>query len=36
MYGTLTLIAVKGTIAVGGLNILIDRNIKGERFEPVM
>ncbi|KAG5666928.1 hypothetical protein PVAND_014933 [Polypedilum vanderplanki] len=36
MYGTLTLIAVKGTIAIGGLEVLIERNIKGERFEPVI
>lgn len=33
MYGTLALIAIKGTIKVGGFETLIERNIQGGRFE---
>ncbi|KAG5668442.1 hypothetical protein PVAND_016382 [Polypedilum vanderplanki] len=33
MYGTLTLIAIKGTMTVGGFDVVIERNLKGERFE---
>jgi Na+/proline symporter len=33
MYGTLFLIVVKGTIKVGGLSVVIDRNFNSGRFE---
>lgn len=33
MYGTLVLIVVKGTIDVGGLQVVIDRNFESGRFE---
>ncbi|CAG9811867.1 unnamed protein product [Chironomus riparius] len=33
MYGTLLLIAIKGTLSIGGLGVLIERNIDGGRFE---
>jgi hypothetical protein len=36
MYGTLTLIAIKGTMAIGGIDVLIERNVNGQRFEPPM
>lgn len=35
MYGTLALIAIKGTISVGGVGTLIERNIQGGRFEAI-
>ncbi|XP_070493998.1 sodium-coupled monocarboxylate transporter 1-like [Chironomus tepperi] len=33
MYGTLLLIAIKGTSSIGGLGVLIERNIEGGRFD---
>lgn len=33
MYGTLFLIVIKGTMNVGGLSVVIERNMKSERFE---
>lgn len=33
MYGTLFLIVIKGTINVGGLSVVIERNLKSGRFE---
>jgi Na+/proline symporter len=33
MYGTLVLIAVKGTLSVGGLSVVIERNYESGRFE---
>lgn len=33
MYGTLVLIVVKGTIDVGGLSVVIQRNLDSGRFE---
>lgn len=33
MYGTLILIVVKGTMSVGGLSVVIERNYKSGRFE---
>ncbi|KAG5668439.1 hypothetical protein PVAND_016379 [Polypedilum vanderplanki] len=32
---TIALIAIKGTMIVGGLDIVLDRNLKGERIEPI-
>lgn len=33
MYGTLILIVIKGTMDVGGLQVVIDRNYASGRFE---
>lgn len=33
MYGTLLLIVIKGTINVGGLSVVIERNFQSGRFE---
>lgn len=33
MYGVMVLIAVKGTISVGGLSTVIERNFESGRFE---
>jgi sodium-coupled monocarboxylate transporter 8/12 len=33
MYGTLFLIVVKGTMNVGGLSVVIERNMDSGRFE---
>lgn len=33
MYGVMILIIVKGTVHVGGLSVVIERNLNGERFE---
>lgn len=33
MYGVMILIAIKGTISVGGLSVVIDRNYQSGRFE---
>lgn len=33
MYGVMVLLMVKGTINVGGLGVVIERNWNGERFE---
>jgi solute carrier family 5 (sodium-coupled monocarboxylate transporter), member 8/12 len=33
MYGTLLLIVVKGTINVGGLSVVLERNYNSGRFE---
>lgn len=33
MYGTLFLIVIKGTMSVGGLSVVIERNFASGRFE---
>lgn len=33
MYGTLALIVIKGTMSVGGLSVVIERNFASGRFE---
>jgi Na+/proline symporter len=33
MYGTLALIVIKGTMSVGGLSVVIERNFRSGRFE---
>lgn len=33
MYGTLFLIVIKGTMDVGGLSVVIERNFQSGRFE---
>lgn len=33
MYGTLALIVVKGTMSVGGISVVIERNFGSGRFE---
>lgn len=36
MYGTLSMIAIKGTIKVGGFITVIERNLASERIEAPM
>jgi solute carrier family 5 (sodium-coupled monocarboxylate transporter), member 8/12 len=33
MYGTLGLIVIKGTMSVGGLSVVLERNFQSGRFE---
>lgn len=34
MFGSMILIAVKGTLDIGGLSVVIERNLQTSRIEP--